>query len=197
MNEKIITRITNFLARNSTREYIPSSDDYEILRYGIAVLYYTITKTILLLIAAIALNMLLYVLVFMGVFGGLRIFAKGMHLKSNLGCTILGFANYIVGIYLALHLNIGNLITFSIFGACFLLNAIYAPSPTENSPIREKKITTLKIRTLIAMGCLCVIMLVIGDSVYRNIILIATVIETMHILPITYKIFRERREYLV
>ena len=193
MNEKIITRITDLLARKSKSEYIPGSDDYEILRYGLAVLYYTITKTILFLIAAIALNVLLYVLVFMAVFGGLRGFAKGLHLKSNLGCTILGFANYIVGIFLALNLNIGELIIFSIFGVCFLLNAIYAPSLTENSPISENQRTTLKIRTLIALTCLYMIMLVISDSVLRNIILIATVIETLHIIPITYKVFRERR----
>jgi len=58
-----------------------------------------------------------------------------------------------------------------------LLNAVYTPSPTENSPISDKEKLPLKIKTLVAMGGLFIVMLVIGDNTYRNIILIATVFE--------------------
>jgi len=193
MNEKIITLLTDFLARNSEKEYRPGSDDYEILRYGLAVIYYTITKTILLLAVAVALNILPYTLAFMAVFGGLRMYARGLHLKSNFGCTVLGFANYMVGIYISIHFDIGLLLTVIIYLICVSLNAIYAPSPTENSPISESEKLPLKFKTIIIMGGLFIVMLVIGNNAYRNIILMATVIETLHILPITYKIFKEKR----
>jgi len=194
MNEKIITIITDYMARNSKVKYgCSGSDDYEILRYGIAVTYYFVIKTVLLIVVSIALNILPYTLTFMLIYGGLRIFARGLHHKSNALCTFMGFINYLVGIFVSINFNISLLITVIIFLACFLLNAIYAPSPTENSPISDREKLPLKIGTLITMGVLFVIMLVIGDNTYRNIILIATVFETLYILPVTYKIFRERR----
>ena len=194
MNEKIITQLTNFLARKSSRTYTPGTDDYEILRYGIAVLYYAATKTILLIVVSIALNILPYTLAFMAVFGGLRMFARGLHLKSNLWCTIMGFVNYIAGIYIALHFSIGLRITIISFLVCFCLNAIYSPSPTENSPISPKNRLPLKIKTLFLMSGLFIIMMVIGDNAYRNIILIATILETLYVLPVTYKMFKEKRD---
>ena len=193
MSERIITGIADSIARKSTKGFKPGSDDYEILRYGIAAFYYFIIKTVVLIVVSIVLNILPYTLTFMAVFGGLRMFARGLHHKSNAWCTVMGFINYIVGISISLHFSIGMPITIIIYLACFCLNVVYAPSPTENSPISEKERQPLKIKTLFAMSGLFIVLLAIGDNSFRNIILIATVIETLYILPVTYKIFRERR----
>ena len=193
MNERAITAITNFMANRSNDEYVPGSDQYEILRYGIAVWYYFITKTALLVVVAWVLGILLYTLAFMAVFGVLRRYARGLHFKSNFVCTAVGFANYIVGIFLAIRLELGFVPTIAIFLLCFALNAIFAPSPTENSPIDQKDRLPLKIKTIIIMLILLVLIFLAGEGIYRNIILIATVTETVYVLPLTYKIFRERR----
>ena len=194
MSEKIITLITDNLARKSKKNYSPGTDDYTILLYGVTVLYYFTIKTILLLVLSVALNILPYTLAFMTVYGGLRHFARGLHLQSNAGCTIMGFVTYIAGIYISINLNIGLLAAGIIYTACICVNAIYAPSPTENSPIRKENRLPLKIKTLAVMGGLFLTMLVIGDNAYRNIILTATIIETLQILPIAYKIFKEKRD---
>ena len=193
MNEKIIASITDFIAKKSTKEYIKGTDSYEILKYGVAVLYYFATKTVLLIVVSIVLGILSYTLVFMIVLGGLRRYARGLHFKSNLMCTITGFLNYIVGIFLALNLEIRFWQSSVIFTACVVLNILYAPSSTENSPIKEKEKLSLKIKTLIVMVALFGTMLFIGEGVYRNIILFSTIIETVYVLPIAYRIFHERR----
>ena len=193
MNERAITAITDFMAKRSTDDFTPGSDKYEILKYGIAVWYYFITKTILLVVVAWALGILLYTLTFMAVFGILRRYARGLHFKSNFVCTAVGFANYIVGIFLAIRLGIGFIPTIGIYLLCFALNAIYAPSPTAISPIRRMDRPPLKIKTIVIMAVIFVLLLFLEDGVYRNIILIATITETVYVLPITYTIFRERR----
>jgi len=195
MNEKIITKITNYITQNIKMLHSrPGSDDYKLLRQGVAMFYYFTIKTIVFIAISIALNILPYTLVFMLVYGGLRIFAGGLHHKNNALYTIMSFINYAVGIFISIYFNINFLITVIIYLVCFLLNAIYAPSPTENSPISDKEKLPLKIKTLVAMGGLLIVMLVIGDNTYRNIILIATAFETLYILPVTYKIFGEQRD---
>lgn len=193
MNERAISAITDFIANRSEKEHRSGTDDYEILKYGVAVIYYFATKTILLIVVSLLLGILLHTLVFMAVYGGLRRFARGLHFKSNAVCTAVGFANYIIGIFLAIHLEIGLLLSIVIFMLCLMLNCIFAPSPTENTPIKKKDKLPLKIKTIVLMTALFVVMLFIGENAFRNIILIATVTETVYILPVTYKIFRERR----
>ena len=210
MNEQAISAITDFMASRSEKAYKKGTDDYEILRYGVAVLYYFVVKTLLLIVVSFFLGILSYALAFMAVFGGLRRFGKGLHFKSNAVCTAVGFANYIIGIFLAIYLKMGLLPTIIIYILCFVINCVYAPSPTENSPIKESDRLPLKIKTLVVMAVLFVIMLFVGEraganlgvnlgvnseaSIYRNIILIATTTHTVYVLPLTYKIFGERRE---
>ena len=206
MNEKIICAITDFIANRSSktldgnskhkdliREYKKGADDYEILKYGVAVIYYNFTKTAVLVVAAAVLGILPHALAFMLVFGSLRRFARGLHLKNNVLCTIIGFANYIAGIYAALNVTMGLVPSIVIYLACMLLNLIYTPSPTENKPIKKQDRLPLKIKTMLVMAALFVLLLVIGGNAFRNIIVIATTIETMYILPFTYKIFKEKR----
>ena len=194
MNEKAITAIADFMAKRSKKEYKQGTDDYEILRYGVAVLYYFVTKTALLIIVSLLLGILQYTLVFMIVFGVLRRYARGLHFKSNAVCAAVGFASYIVGIFMAIHLEIGLALSIAIYMACFALNCIYAPSPTANTPIEATGKMPLKIKTIITMIALFVVMVLIGESTFRNIILIAAITETIYILPIVYKIFREGRD---
>jgi len=193
MNEKIITQITDYLVRNIKMLHShPGSDDYKILRQGIAMFYYFAIKTVVLIAVSIALNILPYTLAFMLVYGGLRVFARGLHHKNNTINIIMSFTNYTIGIFISINFNINLLITVIIYLACFLLNAIYAPSPMENSPVSDKERLPLKLKTLVVMGGLFIVMLVIGDNTYRNIILIATVFETLYILPVTYKLFNKK-----
>lgn len=74
-----------------------------------------------------------------------------------------------------------------------LLNIKFAPSPSENEPIDDLQRPKLKIYTTLIMSFWFIVILFIGVSAYRNIILTAIILETIFILPITYKLANEKR----
>lgn len=188
MNDYLIEKFTVYFSKGLED---PSQDNIDVLRDGITVLVLNVPKTILLILIAMFLNQLKTVLVIMLFYCIIRNFSKGMHAKTALGCFSLGMITYLGITFINPWLVIPALLYHILFIICFILYAIYAPSATEERPVGRIQHRNLKIATLITI----IIYWLIG-TVYRdrfgNIVLLSVIAQLIWILPITYKISKQK-----
>ena len=129
-----------------------------------------------------------------------RTASGGFHLHTHLGCIIASSIFYYGTILLSRILIIDSiqkyvLISLTlIFG--ILMVSIYAPADTENIPIiskveRRKK----KILSYITLIITLVIAMVIQDRIISNILIIGTLIQTILITRIAYKLTNNKYGY--
>ena len=122
-----------------------------------------------------------------------RTFSGGFHLHTHLGC-IIGSAIFYYGDVLIskflVHDSVEKYILVAlslIFG--ILMVSMYAPADTENVPIISKKERkTKKILSYITLILTLVVALIIPNQVYSNILIIGTIIQSMSITRIAYKL---------
>lgn len=185
------------------QKYVPpqpnqnKQEQYEILKYGTHSILLTIFKTLLLILLAFILHIVPYVLTISAVYGTLRLFSYGVHLKNTLACTAVSLIYYIGGVYISIYSKTPFIISILIIPICSVFFTLYAPSSYENTPIAKSKRKKLKLMSLFVLA-VCFILSVwffkIGNTLYSNLINSAVICQTINILPITYKIFREERK---
>jgi len=159
------------------------------INYGIAVFIANSYKILLIFLLAIILNIFEYFLVAFASFGALRTFASGVHAKREWTClpssTLLFFGILYLGFTIKLNIYVSSII----FALCFFAVLRYAPADTEERPIASRKLR----RKLKIVSCITVLILYaislynLGTSI-SSIIVFSTLIETVLILPVTYKI---------
>lgn len=169
----------------------PSRD---MARYGIYIFYINALKTLVLLLIALVSGMLQQVILFALPYAALRLFSFGVHLKTPLACTVLGLVYYLGGTALAMYIDIPLSLHIAICCICFICFLFYAPAETKKRPIPQRQRKPFKIKALTVLSVLMALAAYLSASGYpvcRNLILIATVCQTVNILPLTYKIIKE------
>lgn len=192
-NRWLIRKLTCFFKQGLEEN---NKEKIEELEYGISVAVQNLLKTLLLIVLIVYLKIFWYVAVFMAAYSLLRIFSFGIHVRSSIICTIWGLLNYIGGAFLAMNIRISIFISTIIFVLCFILLWLYAPAGTEARPIGTKQYGRLKLRTLTMLTLLFTVSLILkilGEVIYYNIIVLSMAAQTINVLPITYKIFNEGR----
>ena len=168
------------------------SAPFEKLQYGIYVFYLNTLKTLLLIVISLILGILPYIAVFAFAYGSLRIYSFGVHLKSTWLCTLLGLAYYLGSTYLALNVCIPIAVKAFIILLCAVCFFIYAPAQTRKRPIPEHQRKALKPKSVAMFLVVTVCMFVLHNfPVYSSLVFMAAVCQTINLLPVTYKIFRE------
>ena len=122
-----------------------------------------------------------------------RTASGGFHLHTHLGCIIGSVVFYYGNVILSKFLILDNiekyiLVVLSlIFG--MLMVSIYAPADTENVPIISKKERKQKkILSYIILVITLVASLIIQNQVYANILIIGSIIQSISITRIAYKL---------
>lgn len=159
------------------------------IKYGLEVMYYFVTKTIIILVMALIFNVFKEVLIFNLFYIPLRSLAHGFHAKNNLHCWIITLVSYIFIIIFIKYvtLDFKSLIIMDIIAIISFI--FWSPADTKNLPlIHKKNRTKLKILSLIFLTLEVILSTMFLK--YRNYISIAIILETININPITYKIFR-------
>lgn len=173
--------------------YDKGSDDYEIMEYGFKNFFSFIIKVTLTIFIACKMGMVKEILYLIGLLSIIKPFSKGVHFKPVI-CAVMCFIYFIGGITIARILPFHRKLTDIVFLICFILNVKYAPSPTINCPfITERKFLIYKHITLICFFVIYILIDFVNNPVLKNINMIAVIIETFTILPLTYKIFHEQR----
>ncbi|EPR14111.1 accessory gene regulator ArgB-like protein [Ruminiclostridium papyrosolvens] len=189
MLEDITKKITSEIVLN-----VPgiSEEKAEQIDYGLYMAFADGLKLLAVLIAALLLGQLKYAIVAVIVFSFNKSYLGGVHAKTQIGCVITHFSFIFGTVYLAQILNIKflNIVLFTISG---ILTFLYAPADLVSKPIvTEKRKRELRIKGSILLA-ICFVITLIVPNIYSNIISVITLISTVNITPIVYKLTKNKR----
>lgn len=191
----IIDLTTNFVVDNTSSK---TEDEVEILKYGIEVIFMNISKLLVIYIIAFLSGYLLESLFVTIIFGFIRSFSSGLHVKGFFKCLIFSalififiiFAKPFFDLQLSIKLIIAILVLIGIY--------IYSPADTEEKPYLDKdNRKKLKISALILSSIYLVIWITSALGDYSNYFITTLIVQLVLISPVTYKILGRRyKNYL-
>lgn len=160
------------------------------IRYGLASLYLTLTKTIVIFTLSYLLGYIKPLLILMALYSVLRLFGFGVHAKKSIHCWISSLIIFLILPYLCIILTINYKVKVTLGMICVILLGFFAPADTEKRPlINKKRRITYKVISVLLGLIYIVLFTFIKDNTVNNCILISLMLETFVVLPITYKLF--------
>lgn len=183
VENKIVNYIKNY--NNSMSE-----DDESILRYGIQIYYFTISKLVVIMAMAILLNVFWEVCAVTLLIGGLKKYAYGFHADTFWSCIIISVVNFFGIVYLA-KLSFGPYAKILIILVSLIIFYIYAPADTEERPLvdaEERK--KMKYKAIITAIVYCLVSLFVKEYL-SNMIILSLMFVGFNTCPIPYKIFKK------
>lgn len=190
MNSKVFAdKSLIFLKKHITYE---TERDEHLVHYGLQALYIMTTKMILITILAIILGIAKEMYIFTFFYAILRLYASGMHLSTSMGCNIFSSITLLGFTMLSIHTNLFIEYRIIIAGLSVIIFSLYSPADTRNKPIinSERRLKHKIISILLCLAYLLLI-LIIKSNLILNCITYAMITQTILILPITYKIFKQ------
>lgn len=129
-----------------------------------------------------------------------RTSSGGFHLHTHLGCIIGSVVFYYGIIVISKFLVLDSIAKYILIGLSFvfgiLMVSIYAPADTENVPIISKKERKRKkILSYITLILTLVVAIIIKNQVYSNILIVGTIIQSLSITRIAYKLTNNKYGY--
>lgn len=160
------------------------------IKYGLAGLYSTVTKTIVIFSISYFLGTLKSLLTLMVLYSILRLTGFGVHAKKSWHCWISSLITFLLLPYLCENIIIDYRAKVALGLMSVTLLGFYAPADTEKRPlINKKRRITYKVISVLLGLWYIVMLFLIKDNTFSNCILFALILETFVILPITYKMF--------
>ena len=166
MRDKVVNNIMNRIEKKYNNKY----DEVKLLeiKYGLSGLYTIFTKTFVILLIAIILNMLNYFFVFLLFYILLRSVGYGTHAESNFQCWIFSILLMLGLPYIFNILELGTITKIIIWIVCFINYIIFCPADTEKRPMINKK-RKLKFKLSIIVLSLIYLVLILNFSNIANI----------------------------
>lgn len=187
MKELFVNKSISLIKKN----YSYNDIMYERIRYGLEIIYLSITKIFVILLVSYLLGMLKETIILMIFSTPLRNYSYGIHAKKSWHCYVSSIFCFVLLPKLIINYNLSIIlrITISIYALTSMI--IYAPSDTHKRPIintnHRKK---LKYTSIIITISYIFLTILINDNYICNLIYLALVIQSTAIIPITYKIFK-------
>ncbi len=173
-------------------KYNPNYDNGELakIKYGLEAMYLTVTKFIIILLISLILNITKEFIVFIFFYNFVRLFAFGMHASKSYLCLLSSIIIFILIPYVSNIFPNNNYINLAIGFFCITMMILYAPADTYKRPlIGVEKRLHLKLMSILISITYLIISLIIKDDFISNCLIAALLLETLIILPITYKLF--------
>jgi accessory gene regulator B len=173
-----------------------NKNDYELtkMRIGMEMTLNNLSKLIIICGLSIYLGTYIETGVVFFTFALLRRHTHGLHAKSSLICLLIMCVTHIWLPMLIKELYIPRIVVTGFFFILLFALYQYAPSDTEKLPlINEKRRRGLKIKSVLFGWIIMCIALLVPYQNIRNILLLSTMYVVVMIMPITYIIFKERR----
>lgn len=166
-----------------------SEEKLEEFRYGLEGFYLTISKMLIIIPAAILLNVFKEFIIILFFYNILRETAFGLHASKSWICLISSLLIFVGVPLLAKYIVISINLKCILLAIAIILIYIYAPADTIKAPIiKQKKRDRFKIISTISCIILSIVCL-LSTSTISTLILFSIYIEIILILPVTYKIF--------
>ena len=190
MKEQFLDYSLQFITANQNT--FNNSEDKEKLLYGLEGLYLSITKLAIIFTLSLLLNFFKQFFIVLIFFNILRFFGFGFHASTSKTCLIFSTI-LILGLpYIIWNINPSIYLKFILCLFSNFMFIIYAPADTKKRPLTNKR--KRSIRKLYACSFAILyshLILTISNIQISNLIFSALLIETVLILPITYKVFKE------
>lgn len=187
-SKKFADKILRFL-----KIYITYDHKKELLvHYGLETLYILITKIIIITIASLILGITKEMLIFIMLYGLLRLYASGLHLKTSFDCTIFSLIVMLGFPILAMYTNIIMELRIIIAGGAVSLFALYSPADTIRKPmIHTERRILCKIKSITICLIYLFLIFTIKEQFLLNCITYSLILESFLITPISYKLFNQ------
>lgn len=190
----MIDKICDFILKKMKKKMPEITEEQsEIIAYGLKLIIGEIPKTLFLFVLAFILGVGWYMVFAYIAIMPYRVVSGGIHLHTHLGCLISSGIMYYGNIYLSKYLYITDAQKYIIVGLTFIFGILmiswYAPADTENVPIiskRERK--TKKILSYITFTLTLIAAILISDNTLSNILIFGTIIQTVMITRLAYKL---------
>lgn len=184
MKNKVLDYLINTIKKYYKYDVVKLKE----IRYGLESLYLSIIKFIVIFIISFFIKTTKELCLFFLTYGILRMFAFGVHAKKSIHCWIISLLTFgIIPLLIKTYkINLYIILITSII--CLLLIIIYAPADTEKRPlINKKKRIIFKILSIITT-ITYIILIIYVKNYYKNLLFYSIILETIFILPITYKL---------
>jgi accessory gene regulator B len=185
MKDVIINKSLNILCNT----YNYDNDTFDRVKYGLELIYISITKMIVIFCISIIFGLLKETVLVILFSNGLRTFAYGVHAKKSWHCHISSITVFVLlpFIFRNLYFSVFQKIFISIF--CFISYILFAPADTHKRPIINKDHRKkLKLNALIVCSIYILMIFVSKYSLLNNMIILSMIVESFAINPIIYKL---------
>ena len=187
MREKFLKSTMKSIA-NKYPDY--DKDRLEIIEYGLESLYIMITKTIVISLIALLLNVFKEMLIIMILYNIIRTTAFGMHAKESWQCYIISITLFIGGALLFKYINVSFYANALIGAVSYIFLVIYAPADTYKRPlVNAKKRKIYKIITAINSSIFLILIIVFKNSNISTALSLGLLDSMLMIHPLTYRMF--------
>lgn len=187
--------IKNFIINNSislvnkTNKY--NNTELEEIKYGLESIYLAITKVVVILFISACIGLFKEAVLFLLIFNLVRATAFGLHASKSIWCWISSSISFLLipficknVIFPTIFYIVASIITVIIF-------LLYAPADTVKRPlINKKKRKMYKILSVITALIFISLIFIVDNFLIKNMLIFALILESILILPITYKIFK-------
>lgn len=183
--------VVNGIMNNITKYYDYDNTKISEIKYGIESLYLTITKTIIIFIISFILNITKELMLLFVFYSLIRLTGFGVHAKKSWHCWVTSLITFILIPLLIKYVTLNKeflIISYTIFT---LLLLEYAPADTEKRPLINKKRRIIyKVLTILLVISYLIYSLIQKDNItIINTLYFSILLETLLVLPCTYKLF--------
>ena len=192
----VIENMIKSFVINNSMNLVKNNNNYnkeqlEEIKYGLESIYLTFSKVIVILTISAILGLFKEAIIFLLFFNFLRAFAFGIHASKSIWCWISSSIAFIGIPLICKNIIFPNIFFIIVSIICLLSFALYAPADTVKRPlINANKRKKYKILSILLAIIYTTIIFIIQNVLIKNLLIFALILETILILPITYKLFK-------
>lgn len=180
---------------NKAMSFITKYNDYdkttiEEIKYGLASIYLTFSKLIIISIIAMLLNIFKELLILLLIYNILRSMSFGLHASKSWICLLSSSIIFIGGTLLCLNFVPSKIIIYIVSMITIPLIYLYSPADTKKRPIvslKRRKVYKY-LSTSIAI-IYYITALLINNNFIINCLILSLIIQSFVINPFVYKLF--------
>ncbi len=184
-----------YVVKNSLcliKKYNPTIDQISLseIEYGLAGIYLTITKVIVILLLACILKIIPEVIMFMIIFNIIRTCSFGLHATKSWICLISSILIFILIPIVCQYANLSNNIKFLIGIITIFFIYKNSPADTYKRPIVDPERRKIyKLLSTIITIMFTILALCINSNFLSNCFIFAPIVQCFLISPMVYKFF--------
>ena len=199
----MIDKLCDYILKKMKKK-MPEIDDEqaEIITYGLQLIIGEVPKMFILFAVGFLFGVGWYMLFAYFALMPYRAMSGGFHLKTHIGCIIGTVLFYYGNIIISSLLYLDNIQKYILIGLTYifgiLMVSMYAPADTENVPIISKhERRRKKILSFFTLSLTLIAAAFIPDRMLSNILIIGTIIQSLSITRLAYKITKNKYGYEV